>query len=480
MAVVRVALLVVALSCVPAFVAFTPKPSHGTVSRPRPAIAQPQRPPTTLLQANAASTDLEAAGAPQGGSTGMTPSVINLFKNIVGSGVLALAAGVAAFSGSPLALLPSLAILLAVGGVSAYTFSTIARVGAAVGASTYRETWSKVYGEGTTFLTDLTVIFMTAAAGLSYSIILGDSFAGIAALAGAKGVLALSNFWILALSVFVLLPLALLRDLSSLAVGSVIGTAGTLYTALFCFLRYFDKTYAVGGKFYKMLAPSAVPAFAAPTLAKPLINPLMFVLVSMLASAFLAHYNAPKFYAELAPPEDGSSKLPRFNLVVGLGFLAAAIVMGSVMAGGFLTFGAASQGLILNSYATADPLAFLARLGIGMSIIFSYPLNFVGLREGILSSLGKTKEGEKTSVHVGLTLALMVLMNGAALFIKDLGLVVGLGGAILGSALVYIFPALMAIGEKAGAMGKAEKGANWALTGLGVFFAVLGAVMCVK
>jgi hypothetical protein len=88
----------------------------------------------------------------------------------------------------------------------------------------------------------------------------------------------------------------------------------------------------------------------------------------------------------------------------------------------------------------------------------SYPLNVVGLREGILSSLGKTKEGEKTSVHVGLTLALMVLMNGAALFIKDLGLVVGLGGAILGSALVYIFPALMAIGEKAGAVRTRARG----------------------
>ena len=67
-------------------------------------------------------------------------------------------------------------------------------------------------------------------AGLSYSIILGDSFAGIAALAGAKGLVATSNFWILGLSAFVLLPLALLRDLSSLAVGSVVGTAGTLYT----------------------------------------------------------------------------------------------------------------------------------------------------------------------------------------------------------------------------------------------------------
>ena len=67
-------------------------------------------------------------------------------------------------------------------------------------------------------------------AGLSYSIILGDSFSSIASLTGATGVLASSNFWIIALSAFVLLPLALLRDLSSLAIGSVVGTAGTLYT----------------------------------------------------------------------------------------------------------------------------------------------------------------------------------------------------------------------------------------------------------
>ena len=48
-----------------------------------------------------------------------------------------------------------------------------------------------------------------------------------------------------------------------------------------------------------LLAEGAKPAFAAPSLARPLLNPSMFVLISMLASAFLAHYNAPKFFAEL-------------------------------------------------------------------------------------------------------------------------------------------------------------------------------------
>ena len=116
-----------------------------------------------------------------------------------------------------------------------------------------------------------------------------------------------------------------------------------------------------------------------------------------------------------------------------------------------------------------------------MSIIFSYPLNFVGLREGLLAFLGKSEDGKKTSVHVGVTLLLMCIMNGTALFVKDLGLVVGLGGAVLGSALVYILPAFMAIFEKGGALStKAEKLGNWALAALGVFFAALGSYMCLQ
>ena len=199
----------------------------------------------------------------------------------------------------------------------------------------------------------------------------------------------------------------------------------------------------------------------------------------MLSTAFVAHYNAPKFYGELAPPADGSSKVPKFNLVCGLAFGVAAVVMGIVMSFGYLTFGAASQGLILNNYATSDTLAFLARVGIAVSIIFSYPLNFIALRENLLGMLKLDKA--KASVHVASSLLLIVAMNGLALFLKDLGLVVGLGGAALGSALVYILPAFMAIFEKGGALStKAEKLGNWALAALGVFFAALGSYMCLQ
>lgn len=112
-------------------------------------------------------------------------------------------------------------------------------------------------------------------------------------------------------------------------------------------LRALDGSYAAGGKYHTQIAKNLQPSFAAA--AGPVMNLNVFVLVSMLATAclahgnpllallcllcyytyhahhahythhayqaFLAHYNAPKFFKELAGPEDGSSKLPRFNQV---------------------------------------------------------------------------------------------------------------------------------------------------------------------
>uniref|UniRef100_A0A7S4F9R1 Amino acid transporter transmembrane domain-containing protein n=1 Tax=Chrysotila carterae TaxID=13221 RepID=A0A7S4F9R1_CHRCT len=466
----------------------------STRSHPVKPAAQPvllalrsrQRTAAPLLTAAVATPEQPPQGAT------VSASIINLAKNIVGSGVLTLAAGVAAFSGSKLALIPSLAILLFLSGVSAYSFSSIARVGEAVGGTTYRDTWAKVFPPKTAILPAATVTIMTFTAGLAYSIIIGDSFASIASLAGLPPTLQRPNVWIVLVSTLVLFPLCLLRDLSSLAIGSVLGTAGTLYTALFMALRCIDGSYAPGGKFFSAIAPAVQPRFVPVTPATPVVNLSIFVLISMLATAFLAHYNAPKFYNELAPPKDGGSKVGRFNLVCGGAFGLAALLCGLIMSMGFLTFGAASQGLILNNYATKDTFAFLARMGIGASIIFSYPLNFAGFREGVLSMTGLGKFAHRRDLHIASTVLLMLSTNGLALFMKDLGLIAALGGAILGSALVYIFPALMFIangrkalkakadkGENANGL-KAEVGANYALLVLGFFLAVVGAVMSLK
>jgi sodium-coupled neutral amino acid transporter 11 len=427
---------------------------------------------------------MAAAGTVEPKGASVPSSTVNLAKNIVGAGVLALASGVSSFSSSRAALPPALAIMLMLCSMSGYTFSTIARVGNAVGADSYRDTWAKVFGESTAIIPAFTVTFKTLCGALAYSIIVGDSFASIGKLVGGPALLASSNFMIVLLTIFVFLPLCLMRNLSSLAIGSVIGTAGTVYTALFMSLRAMDGSYAAGGKYHAQIAKNLQPSFA--TAAGPVMNLNVFVLVSMLATAFLAHYNAPKFFKELAGPEDGSSKLPRFNQVVIGAFGLAALLCGSIMAAGFSTFGAASQGFILNNYATADSLALLARIGISASIIFSFPLNFVGLREGVLDLLKLKARAQEDVVHRASTVLLLATVSTISLFLKDLGLVVAFGGAILGSGLVYIFPALMFLKHKRDAnepqtlATRAETGLNIGVALSGVMLAAVGGTMTLK
>ena len=179
-------------------------------------------------------------------------------------------------------------------------------------------------------------------------------------------------------------------------------------------------------------------------------------------------------------------QLPRFNLVCLGAFALSAALCGSIMSAGFFTFGAASQGYILNNYATADGLALLARLGISASIIFSFPLNFVGLREGVLDLLRLRGHAHRDDVHRVSTALLLAVVTAVSLVLKDLGLVVAFGGAILGSALVYIFPALMFLKNSRDShpnpspMQRLEAALNALIVLLGVALAGIGGTMTLK
>ena len=75
-----------------------------------------------------------------------------------------------------------------------------------------------------------------------------------------------------------------------------------------------------------------------------------------------------------AAADAGPRKMKRFSLLTVSSFALSAVLTGVVMTAGFLTFGGAADGYILNNYATTDKLAQLARLAIGGSIVTTYPL----------------------------------------------------------------------------------------------------------
>jgi Transmembrane amino acid transporter protein len=116
-----------------------------------------------------------------------------------------------------------------------------------------------------------------------------------------------------------------------------------------------------------------------------------------------------------------------------------------VAVGGFLTFGSHLSGLIPNNYSHSpyDPLVTASRAAVALSIIFSFPLPFVGFCDGMLDALKVPVEDRTDDTLKTLSLGLLTAVTLAACLIQDLALVLSVGGGTLSTIVASVFPALM-------------------------------------
>ena len=87
----------------------------------------------------------------------------------------------------------------------------------------------------------------------------------------------------------------------------------------------------------------------------------------------------------------------------------------------------------------------MERLATGFSILFGFPLVITGARESILgaaSSLGMEGLGDPSN-HVLVVLGILGFVMAISTLVKDVSVVVGLTGALLGSFIVYVCPTLI-------------------------------------
>ncbi len=309
----------------------------------------------------------------------------------------------------------------------------IGRVCALTGADSYSNAWEKTIGDSSAWVPALFCTLKTFIAILAYSMVLAETFAGIFQAMG----LGLSRGQtLIGLTTIVLLPLCLLKNLASLAPFSLLGIFGMALTVACMGVRYFDGSYALpSGKFLESVAK--IPAFGVKG-ASSVLSANSFILVCMLSTAFMAHFNAPKFYMEL---EDNT--IERYNTLVSTSFGISILIFSLSTALGFATFGSSSAGFILSNYSSKDSLIGMSRIAVAISLIFTYPLVFVGCRDGVLSLLKVPKEKQTNANLDKLTVVLLSLVTVAAIYMQDLSFVMSFGGATLGNSLIYIFPALM-------------------------------------
>lgn len=279
-----------ALALLPSVAPFVPSqtnlvrmaPSSNSFTQVVPSMKFTLKP--QFMTTDVAEATLEEE-APDEGAT-VTELIFNLVKGIVGAGVLSLPAGIAAFANAPSAVVPAVAMIAGIGGLSAYGFALIGRCCAYTNTESYRDAWGATVGKSTSWLPAVAVTFKTCCAILAYSMILGDTFVSLLSTAG---ITAGKTPVTLGLTSTILLPLCLLKNLSALAPFSLVGSLGMLYTAVAMIVRYLGKAYSATGKFGADCAPALRPTFGTVG-AEGILTPSAAILVGMLSTAYMVSF----------------------------------------------------------------------------------------------------------------------------------------------------------------------------------------------
>ena len=343
--------------------------------------------------------------------------------------------------------------------ISAYTFGLIGRVCQATNTMSYADAWDATVGKTTSSIIAFSCFIDCWFGNLSFSMILADTMVNLLA---SVGVAVTRTQSLLGITGIVLLPLCLMKNLASLAPFSLVGIIGMLYTTFAMVMRYLGGAYAPGGKFLETALTAPIFGTAG---AKAALSAKSLILTCMLSNAYIAHFGAPKYLAELK-----NNTLPRFYQVIAWSFGAAIALYCTITSVGFLTFGAASNGLILNNYSTQDVLMSLSRIAVAISVTGSYPLLFDGTREGLMDLFKIPRSDRTNSFFNKLTLGILAGTTLVAAKLTDLGLVASVGGATFGTALVFVYPTIMFLKSQEGKKKTAE-------TTICKIIAVLGVVM---
>eukprot|EP00929_Paragymnodinium_shiwhaense_P010576 TRINITY_DN11534_c0_g1_i1.p1 TRINITY_DN11534_c0_g1~~TRINITY_DN11534_c0_g1_i1.p1 ORF type:complete len:566 (+),score=104.14 TRINITY_DN11534_c0_g1_i1:126-1823(+) len=341
---------------------------------------------------------------------------------------------------------PGFTILLLFYGLSVFTMWLIAKTAQLTGEKDFSAQWRTVVGGRLAWLPNAVVVVSCFAASVASLCMISDIFVEVLpALPWPFGGMARAAF-LFVLTVFALIPLCLLRQLSAFSFSSTVAMASVLYTLLAMVMRYADGEYAPGGKFWVELAlqdPKMEPD--KPNQSKHLFSfgVNSFVFLNTLSYSFCCHFNGNRYYREL---RDHTPSKMLVCTAAAMGVLTVVVMVTSFV--GFSTFGGHSSGDILSSYSKDDKVMNVARLCIGVSMVAEFPFGFLAMREALeelLKQVFPTYGPELDIVWKQnvLSIVLVVLMASLSARCTDLPLVVGLVGSVFGYIVIVSLPCFL-------------------------------------
>uniref|UniRef100_A0AAR2K1W3 Amino acid transporter transmembrane domain-containing protein n=1 Tax=Pygocentrus nattereri TaxID=42514 RepID=A0AAR2K1W3_PYGNA len=369
------------------------------------------------------------------GKTSFGMSVFNLSNAIMGSGILGLAY---AMSNTGIVLFLTLLIFIAI--LTAYSIHLLLKSAGVVGIRAYEQLGFRAFGQTGKIIAACIITVHNIGAMSSYLFIvkielpfvieglLGHKSSGEWYLNG--------NYLIIIVSLGVILPLALMRQLGYLGYTSGFSLSCMVFFLISVIYKKFVMECPVYSDNSTQTSISAVYSSDNDTCTAKLVTltPQAAYTIPILAFAFVCHPEVLPIYTEL-------KKSKRMQNVANISIMAMFVMYLLTAIFGYLTFYGNVEGELLKNYSTADTLMLCVRLAVLVAVTLTVPVVLFPIRRAVLQLLFPEKPFHWAR-HILIALCLLFLVNLLVIFVPNIRDIFGVIGATSAPSLIFILPGI--------------------------------------
>ncbi|XP_011363020.1 sodium-coupled neutral amino acid transporter 3 [Pteropus vampyrus] len=387
------------------------------------------------------------------GKTSFGVSVFNLSNAIMGSGILGLA-----FAMANTGIILFLFLLTAVALLSSYSIHLLLKSSGVVGIRAYEQLGYRAFGTPGKLAAALAITLQNIGAMSSYLYIIKSELPLVI-----QSFLNLEketsdwyvngNYLVILVSVTIILPLALMRQLGYLGYSSGFSLSCMVFFLIAVIYKKFHVPCPLPPNFVNITGNISLVEFVREEMqlqretdAVAFCTPRYFTLniqtaytIPIMAFAFVCHPEVLPIYTELKDPS--RRKMQRIsNLSIAvmyvMYFLAALF--------GYLTFYDGVESELLHTYSKVDPfdvLILCVRVAVLTAVTLTVPIVLFPVRRAIQQMMFQSQEFSWPR-HTLIAIILLTCINLLVIFAPNILGIFGIIGATSAPCLIFIFPAI--------------------------------------
>ncbi|XP_029579196.1 sodium-coupled neutral amino acid transporter 5b [Salmo trutta] len=375
------------------------------------------------------------------GKTSFGMSVFNLSNAIMGSGILGLS-----YAMSNTGVVLFIILLTCIACLSSYSVHLLLKSAGVVGIRAYEQLGFRAFGHPGKIAAGVIITFHNIGAMSSYLFIVKyelplviQAFLGLSSNTGdwfLNG-----NYLIIIVSVCVILPLALMRQLGYLGY-----TSGFSLTCMVFFLSsVIYKKFNIpcplvpNGSNHTTIINTTMEEEGQCEGKMFTINQETAYTIPILAFAFVCHPEVLPIYTELK-----NATKRRMQGIANVSIMGMFVMYLLTAIFGYLTFYVNTESELLHTYSKVDPLDTLilcVRVAVLVAVTLTVPVVLFPIRRAILQLLFPEKPFHWAR-HITIALCLLFVVNVLVIIVPNIRDIFGIIGATTAPSLIFILPGL--------------------------------------